>query len=199
MRRRYVYASKGPPPVVTRGSVFSGANFSPCGRYRYSLWRRWGIRSVKNRELVFIGLNPSTADEMISDPTVTRCINLAKREGFPGMMMLNMFAFRSTDPKKLLLVDDPVGPRNLDSLLRMIGAPGRKVIACWGSHKLVLPQAKRLLMMSSNYKSGFITRRVHQLLYCLGTNKDGNPRHPLYLPSDVPIIDFPKPAWLHEP
>jgi hypothetical protein len=91
------------------GKQFSGAVFSPDQKYRYVLWREW---SGHPRRLVVIGLNPSTADATKNDPTVTRCINFAKREGCGGMIMLNLFAFRATDPGVMMEAADPVGPEN---------------------------------------------------------------------------------------
>src|SRR4051812_29172166 len=73
---------------------FSGAELSPCRRYRYELWRKWDEGEV----CCFIGLNPSTADETTDDATIRKCRKYAKRWGFAGMLMLNVFAFRATNP-----------------------------------------------------------------------------------------------------
>jgi hypothetical protein len=94
----------------------SSAVFSTCRRYRYVLRRIWD-RSTP--PAMFVGLNPSTADEVKDDPTVRRCIGYAKRWGFGGLIMTNIFAFRSTDPNALVELDDPVGPRN-DAWLRRL-------------------------------------------------------------------------------
>jgi hypothetical protein len=87
--------------------------FSPCRTWRYTLERVWappeGYRGARE-VAAFIGLNPSTADEVKNDPTVTRCINYARRWGFHGMFMLNIFALRSTDPRALYRHPDPIGP-----------------------------------------------------------------------------------------
>jgi hypothetical protein len=91
------------PPILR-----SGADFSPCRTWRYKLSRRW---SLTGPMIAFVGLNPSTADEIDDDPTVRRCIGFARRWGFSGMYMLNVFAYRSTNPRELRTATDPVGPR----------------------------------------------------------------------------------------
>ena len=72
------------------------ATFSPCRRWRYTLLRRWEPANLI--VVAFIGLNPSTADETLDDPTIRRCIGFAKAWGAGGMYMLNLFGWRSTDP-----------------------------------------------------------------------------------------------------
>ena len=84
--------------IVHKGTIESGAHFSPCERYRYRLWRCWDASKWK---LAIIGLNPSTATHEEDDPTIRRCIGFAKRDGYGGLLMLNLFALRSTDPKGL--------------------------------------------------------------------------------------------------
>ena len=87
----------------------TGAIFSGCRTYRYTLWRSW---DRDKGDVMFIGLNPSTADETLNDPTVRRCINYAKSWGYGGIYMANMFAFRATDPKEMKQAKDPIGYRN---------------------------------------------------------------------------------------
>ena len=106
----------------------SGISFSPCRTWRYKLSRRW---SKAGPMVAFIGLNPSTADEINDDPTVRRCIGVARRWGFGGMFMLNVFAFRSTNPRVLKTVADPIGPRNDAALLNTCRRCDM-VAACWG-------------------------------------------------------------------
>ena len=108
----------------------SGAKFSPCRTWRYLLWRTWGD---PDRRAMFVGLNPSTADETQDDPTVRRCLGFARAWGFGGLMMTNLFGLRSTDPRGLLAVDDPVGPGNDAAIL----AQARRcplVVLAWGNH-----------------------------------------------------------------
>ena len=119
----------------------SDAEFSPCRQYRYSLWRYW---DEHKRYAVFVCLNPSTADETKDDPTVRRCINFAKGWDYGGMIMLNLFALRSTDPKRLKLVDDPVGPDN-DFHLRSASSKAGITIAAWGIHGTLMGRNKEVI------------------------------------------------------
>ena len=107
-----------------------GALFSPCRKYRYTLWRIW---APDKPYACFLGLNPSTADETADDPTVRRCIDYSKRWGMGSLLMLNIFAYRSTDPEKMKAVADPVGPDN-DRWIKEIAGNAGIVIAAWGNH-----------------------------------------------------------------
>lgn len=153
----------------------SGASFSPDRIHRWSLWRCWEGCFLGDM-IAFIGLNPSTADESANDPTVTRCINFAKRWNYPGMFMLNIFAFRATDPKAMKAADDPVGESN-DLALRFFSGNVHRVVCCWGTHGAFRdrgPHVKRMLQ-------GMPTAELCHL----GLTKHGHPKHPLYLPGDT--------------
>lgn len=156
----------------------SSAIISDCGRYRYALMRRWD----DNPPLTFIMLNPSTADASLDDPTIRRCVGFAKREGCGAAHVLNLYAYRATDPKALLTCEDPVGPENDTYLLRHAWAAltaGRPVVAAWGVHA----QSQRVKEMLA---------LVPELdLRCLGATKDGHPRHPLYVKGDQPLVPWP--------
>lgn len=147
-----------------------GADLSVCRKYRYLLWRHWR-RGDPCDCVMFVGLNPSTADETNDDPTLRRCIGFAKAWGYAGLFMLNAYAFRATDPKDMLKAEDPVGPKN-DDILREFGQQCGLVVACWGSN--ILPGRAQELRR-------IIGRQIH----CLGVNADGSPKHPLYLKSDT--------------
>lgn len=152
----------------------SNATFSPDRIYRYTLFRQWSA-SPNVHCLAFIGLNPSTADEVANDPTVTRCINFAKKWGFNGMWMLNLFAFRSTDPKPMLEHPSPVGPANDEAILRVFGEKEFSgAIACWGNH------GKHL-----NRHASLLSKLPRELLFHLGLTHEGFPKHPLYLSNDT--------------
>src|SRR5262245_38555366 len=89
--------------------MLRSAVFSPCRKYRYSLTRIW---DAERPNVMFVGLNPSTADDQVDDPTVRRCIGFARKWRFGGMIIVNLFAYRSTDPNRLQEILDPVGPEN---------------------------------------------------------------------------------------
>jgi hypothetical protein len=159
----------------------SGAVFSANERYRFSLWRRWK-EDVDRREMVaFIGLNPSTADETKDDPTIRRCRGFAKDWGYGGMMMLNIFAFRATDPEEMKAAFDPVGVGNDDALLDSSSKWG-KIICCWGAHGGHLGRSERVQRRLVKYQIE---------AYHLGLTQKGEPRHPLYLRADTkPVLWF---------
>ena len=152
-----------------------GAVFSEDRMYRYALWRVWNLNGGI---LMVIGLNPSVAGEAIDDPTVTRCINRAGRAGYGGFFMANLFGLVSTDPKELLRNDNAVGEGTDYFLDRMIKMSDRHVVA-WGSFKPVTKRCRAVLAMISEP-------------YCLGINKDGQPKHPLYIGYDIPMVRYTK-------
>ena len=137
-----------------------GAYFSECKKYRYSLHRKWSKKPL----LLFIMLNPSTADANIDDPTIKKCIYFSKKWGFGGILVGNLFAYRSTDPKKLKKTTDPEGANNKRFIKKMV-AKASTVICAWGNGYGPPP----------NY-----LKRLTELHY-LKINKDGTPAHPLYL------------------
>src|SRR5688572_16770728 len=111
--------------------------FSDCRTYRYVLFRAFdGNLFLSNREkriVNFVMLNPSTADEQVNDNTVRKCIKFAKSWGFDGLYVTNLFAYRSTDPKVLKKVDDPVGPEN-DYYIEEIALASNLVVAAWSRY-----------------------------------------------------------------
>src|SRR3989449_11540410 len=110
------------PPMRT------DACFSRCGTYRYALWRRWAA----GPQVLFVMLNPSTADAQRDDPTIRRCIGFARRWGCGGIEVVNLFALRATDPRRLRYTRDPVGPENVAHLARAAGRASL-VGAAWGA------------------------------------------------------------------
>lgn len=154
--------------------VFSAASFSEDRRFRYWLLREWQVLLPK---VAFIGLNPSTADETVNDPTVTRCINYAKAWGKGGLLMLNAYAYRATEPKDMWKaekrgVDILGGDRNHVHSLREYTERFNcdLIVAAWGNH--------------GKKRGPFIVRNWPGLM-CLATNSDGSPKHPLYLKGDL--------------
>ena len=146
----------------------SDAVFSDCGGYRYSLQREW---APGQKKVVMIGLNPSKADAATNDPTIRRCIDFARCWGFGGLVMLNLFAYRSTDPTRLKSVKCPVGPDN-DHWISHWVSKVDDVVACWGNHG------------GYQHRDQAVTALCGQLLI-LKLNRSGQPAHPLYLPSNT--------------
>lgn len=156
----------------------NSALFSSCRIWRYALWRLWADYPV--RPLIVIGLNPSTADELYNDPTVTRCISLAKRDGYDGLIMLNLFGYRSPYPEDMRASPDPVGADNWDviqSVCAHYRPAGSPVVAAWGCH-------------GAHRNADSVMVRALPALECLGKTKHGHPKHPLYLRSDVQIVPY---------
>mgnify|MGYP000913460310 CR=1 FL=1 len=153
------------------GFTLSAAEFSPCRTWRYTLTRQWG----DGMTVCFVGLNPSTADETTLDPTCRRCVGFAKAWGFGTYVMTNIFAFRSTDPKGLQAVDDPVGPEN-DVAIRRVAFDASLVIAAWGVHGALNNRGAQVAKM---------LQEMGVTVFCLGVTKAGHPRHPLYLPKSA--------------
>lgn len=154
----------------------SEATFSPCRRYRYDLIRIWdGSLPLMNS----ICLNPSTADEVKNDATVTRQIERARRMGFGGFVMTNAYAWRSTDPKGLVQARnegiDPIGPEN-DKYVLKWASTAHLVICGWGAHAWLLLQGEVLERK---------LRRAGIKLHVLKLSKNGVPWHPLYLSYDL--------------
>jgi hypothetical protein len=173
-------------------SAQMGATFSPCRRYRYELWRVW----APGKRLVVIGLNPSTADETQDDPTIRKCIGFAKRWGFGSYSMLNLFAWRSTDPAGLLTTTAPIGEANRAAFERVLAGASRVVLA-WGKHE---PKVRALVQtLVSGQTASVPAGIVHSPLPwglevpagvevgTLGRNSDGSPRHPLMLAYTTPF------------
>ena len=147
------------------------ATFSSCRAYRYTLWREW--ESLFTDEFaMFIGLNPSTADEKLDDPTVRRCIAYAKTWGYSALCMTNLFAFRATNPDDMMRANDPVGADNDQTLRECAGRNAGVIVAAWGVHGTFNGRADQVRMM------------LPQLHY-LRLTKDGHPSHPLYLPQNL--------------
>ena len=143
--------------------------------YRYTLWREFDLTNY-GKVAMFLCLNPSVADAQIDDPTVRRCIDFAKRFGCGALAVVNLFAYRSTDPILMKSVSDPIGPEN-DYWLRTIASQADIVIAAWGVHGKHLGRDAEV--------SAFLPQ-----LHCLGTTKDGSPRHPLYVRADTKLEPF---------
>lgn len=152
------------------------AILSACRTYRYILWRRWADDWMDNYAM-FVGLNPSTADETLDDPTIRRCINFAKDWGYSGLVMANLFAYRATQPKDMMSVIDPVGTEN-DRYLLEYASKAKVVVAAWGNH-------------GSHGGRHKVVRGLIPHLHCLKVSKTGMPSHPLYLPKTLKPVSYP--------
>ncbi len=161
--------------------TISEARFSEDFKYRYYLSRNW--LGGNNKMLCFVMLNPSTADEKENDPTVHRCEQRARRGGYSGVAVLNLFALRSTDPQRLKSDPEPTGDwpntKHLIDCLELAKKNEMHIICGWGTHGTLGDQDKYFL-------AWFDHCNIEPM--CLGITKDGHPRHPLYLPYEsVPI------------
>jgi hypothetical protein len=151
--------------------VRASAVLSPDGLYRYRLDRRWG----PGDRAVFVLLNPSTADAEIDDATLRRCIGFARDAGMDALTVVNLYAFRATRPADLWRAPDPVGP-DTDRHIEEAAEDTALVIAGWGIHGSRNPT-----------RALDVRNLMRKDVSVLGLNKDGTPKHPLYVPKATPI------------
>lgn len=149
--------------------------------YRYSLKREWSA----NASIGFVMLNPSTADDIQDDATIRRCISFARTWGYGALEVVNLFAYRATHPRELLLVADPIGQEN-DLHLLHVQSRVETIVVAWGNWGSFQQRNKTVLSLLAN----------HPAIYCLGLTRLGHPRHPLYVRGDTALIAFPS-ALLH--
>ena len=182
--------------------VDCGAEITGDGRYRYKLWREWRNHPKPAKwdfykdgngkpildggghsigwpvPVLFIMLNPSTANEEDDDPTIRKCVGFARRWGYDRVEVVNLFAFRATDPRILLRLqdkDEPYGVRN-QAVVERSAADAGLIVCAWGAHGGHLGQDQTIL--------GWLDR-VGKPLHTLGFTKGGQPRHPLMLSYDT--------------
>lgn len=152
--------------------INSGAEFSPCRKYRYALWRIWD----ESKPLaMFIGLNPSTANEIKTDPTITRVSGMVEHWGFGGFYMMNLFAIVSPYPEVLKTDPDPLGDN--DGWLEKIAPKCSKIVFAWGNFKEAEERANQVKKMFPDAEALWI-------------NKNGSPKHPLYCKKDTTPIKY---------
>jgi hypothetical protein len=153
--------------------IVSKAALSKDRLYRYQLTRIWD----KDKPMInFIGLNPSTADELKDDPTMRRCIGFAKSWGYGGLYMTNLFAYRTSKPEELMKATDPIGEEN-DKYLLATEKEVTEVVFAWGVGGTFLSRNKQVLNL--------ITKGHY-----IALTKDNHPRHPLYLKADLTLTKF---------
>ncbi|WP_371736966.1 DUF1643 domain-containing protein [Brevibacillus sp. HD1.4A] len=157
---------------------FTDAVFDEAKVYRYSLIRRWNDKLPR---LTYIMLNPSTANENDDDPTIRRCLGFAKQWNYGSIEVVNLFAYRATDPSELLSCTDPIGYENNKYILEAIQRSSLIVLA-WGTKGSLKERDKEVVRLLNN---------VRENVYCLSRTKEGHPKHPLYVRGDTkPIYYF---------
>ncbi|MCU1494844.1 MAG: hypothetical protein JWO62_2608 [Acidimicrobiaceae bacterium] len=175
------------PAVMSRSAVLSDD-----GLYRYELTRAW---EPFGSRMVFVMLNPSTADAVVDDPTIRRCMGFARREGYRGIKVVNLFGLRVTRPVHLFdgtIANDPNGLANaiaVEGAIDRARDAGAPVVLAWGA----LP--RRRCHESEAYgviSSLYASKPFDSLPFrCLGKTADGSPRHPLYVRADQPLEIWP--------
>lgn len=161
-----------PVSILTTDPADWAAVLSPCQRYRYSLMRRW---AAGDRFVLWIMLNPSTADGVTNDATIRRCMRYSKDWGYDGLLVANLYALRATHPGDLSVADiDPVGPEN-DAHIEVLARRAAITVCAWGQPGPI-PQRRwdvlRLLRAAAGQWPG---------LHYLTMNMNGEPGHPLRL------------------
>ena len=145
------------------------ASLSPCGKYRYLLRRSWNHKLPR---ALYVMLNPSTADAEVDDATIRSCFRLAKPWGYGSFEVVNLFAWRATDPAELEKAADPIGnPRNADTFQSALTRCDLAICA-WGAHPMAVERGPLAVSTIRGFKP---------MAYCLGTTKGGAPKHPLYI------------------
>lgn len=155
--------------------MIKDALFSTDEAHRYTLTRIWG--RMRGNIVAFCMLNPSTADHEVNDPTVERCERRARALGYDGMIVVNLFALRSTDPKALYKHEEPIGPENDFQILQAFEEYDvQDVICAWGKHGKFMKRDEDVLYLLKSNKFNLLALKI---------NKDGTPAHPLYLPYEL--------------
>lgn len=172
-------------PAIVKPNVIASAVISDCGKYRYSLSRVWDNSKPK---VLFIMLNPSTADAEKDDPTIRRCIGFAKDWGYGGLYVVNLFALRATNPKELLTAPFVVGVEN-EKWIRRMSSLAHLVVCAWGNSSIVSKLQKRL---DHTWKPLSWIDKSKPLHY-LELSNDGTPKHPLYLPEKLKPVRYEVP------
>jgi hypothetical protein len=158
------------------GTVKKSAYITPDGRYRYCLMRRWGDIDG-SPYVLWVMLNPSTADAEIDDPTITRCIKRTSDLGYDAMAVVNLYGLRATNPDELWRTNDPIGGDN-DLAISMLAAHAGMIICAWGSNAKP-GRAEEII------DELLLSARKTDKIHALKLTKNGVPMHPLYIGYDV--------------
>jgi hypothetical protein len=156
----------------------SGAVFDRSEHYRYTLWRKWDDAAPR---ILFVMLNPSRANEEINDQTIRTCIGFAMHQNFGSMEVVNLFAYRTSDPRMLMRARNPIGEEN-DAFILEGCQRSSTIVLAWGNHGKHLDR--------SNSVISDLVRQTTQDLVCLGTTKEGFPRHPLYVKRTTDLTPY---------
>lgn len=162
--------TRRPPEYMSRGAIIS-----ECGQFRYLLTREWD--PLKSRRAVFVMLNPSTADAKLDDPTIRKCIGFARRWDCGGIVVVNLYAYRATDPADLKKAGWPVGPEN-DRFIGVVGECAARdgvLICAWGANAVGRERPRKVLDL---------LRNAGARPMAVAITKSGAPQHPLYAPYD---------------
>ena len=156
--------------------MIRAAEFSDCNLYRYTLTRIWDeTKPIIN----WIGLNPSTADAMLDDPTIRREMNFSRRWGYGGMIKTNLYAYRATDPRDMASAPEPIG-RDNDLYIESVARKSNVIVFAWGTHAMARARAEYVA-------TKILVRRQ---AWCLGVTSEGFPRHPVRLRADLELEPF---------
>jgi hypothetical protein len=155
------------------------AVFSQDSLYRYYLTRTWD-RESPPKLACWIMCNPSTADAFVLDPTIRRCVAFSKREGCTGLIVVNLYAYRSVKPDVLNHVDDPIGGARNALHISLAISVAHVAIAAWGAFRARGPDVRHLVFS--------LAEQQRAPLFALRLTADGSPGHPLYIPADAPLI-----------
>lgn len=164
-------------PDIARTYLENDASISACGRYRYMLRRTWNYNQSR---VLIVMLNPSTADAKQDDPTIRSCVRLCKWRNDGGFEVVNLFAFRATDPKELQTANDAIGPENDIAIEAAVGRCDQ-IICAWGAYPGAVERARSVVSL---------LRCRRPAVFCWGKTKAGAPRHPLYIKTGTAIETF---------
>lgn len=160
-----------------------GALLSACGTFRYSLFRRWEWPGDK---LLFVMLNPSTGDAAVDDPTIRRCVTFAHTHGFRAIEVVNLFAFRATDPRDLARNGWQTGGQEADDAIQACAYDAKTVCVAWGAIGDKGPASDRAQEVAPMLRACATLDE----LQCLRITRSGYPQHPLYLPGDCRLQPY---------
>ncbi|UBF25151.1 DUF1643 domain-containing protein [Kovacikia minuta CCNUW1] len=155
--------------------MLAGAILDSTQTYRYSLWREWEPEAPR---VGFVMLNPSRADAWVDDPTIRRCLGFARFWGYGSLEVVNLFAYRTANPRNLCQVPDPIGEEN-DFYLASLSQRVQRIIVAWGNWGTLYNRDRDAIALIAT-----------ENVYGLGLTKLGNVRHPLYVRGDTMPIPY---------